>query len=226
MAIAPNDLRPSFGKWIRDGYNKPSYSDVFVYCVHALKRNLHLLVDTERANRLKAYMKYIEQPIYHSVSIDASLIDDFRYLRVQLDELKFGNGGDGDSKITEIFGACAIDLGNPIWNSWVSECKTAIDMFFRYVYYKGTNCIPYGQMQYIRHVYRPQIENKVQEATNSNSIEIEIKINYNDLSIIRDEKGIRIAIRTAFTGYKVNKFYRISKCSIKSDLITLTVEKN
>ena len=225
MAIEPSNFRPTFGKWIYTGYSQRGWSDCYVYCIHALKRNLHLLVDAESENRLGEYFKYIEQPIYSGVEVSTSLIDDFRFLKVRLDELKFGDDGDGDSKIKEIFAVYAIALSNPCWNSWVSESKTAIDMFFRYIYYKGTKSELCGQKRYVQEQYREEIIQKIDEVIGLNRNQIQLSYDP-DLLIVRDNQGVKEAVRSALDKFEIDESLSITNVSIKSDLITLTFEQD
>lgn len=223
MAIKPSNFKPTFGKWIYTGYSQTGWSDFYVFCVHALKRNLNLLVPEEFANRLEDYFKYIEQPIYSGVEVSASLIDDFKYLRVRLDELKYGDDEDGDSKIKEIYGAYVIALNNPCWNSWVSESKTAIDMFFRYIYYKGTKNECCGQKRYVREHYRDEIVQKIDEVIGLNRNQIQLSYDH-DLLIVHNDQGVKDAVRSALSKFKINESCHITKVDIISDMITLTFE--
>lgn len=160
MALAPTTLKPTFGKWIFTGYQQPEYSDLYVFCTHALKRSLHLLVDNERANRLKFYLSFIEKPIYDGIEVSDSFINDLKILRMRLSDPNISDESEGDSIVKEIFGGCDMVFGEADWNSWVYESKIAIDMFLRYIHFKGTESKLCGQQNYIRDQYLSDIVEK------------------------------------------------------------------
>ena len=149
MAIAPSELRPSFGEWIYSGYRKRSYSKVYVDCIHALKQNLQQLVDSDRAHRLEPYLKFVENPIYEDIEVSNDLISDLRYLRDQLGQVT------DESVLEVIYGECAKATTESNWKSWIHESKTAIDMYLRYIHFKGSNSESCGQYNYVRNEYRP-----------------------------------------------------------------------
>ena len=71
MAIAPTNMRPSFDKWIQIGYYRPTYSGLYVYCIHALKQGVHSIVDSDLANRLERYLEIIEIPLHDEFELIA-----------------------------------------------------------------------------------------------------------------------------------------------------------
>ena len=223
MALKPSNFKPTFGKWIYTGYHQPEYSDLYVFCIHALKRSLHMLVDTKRANRLEFYLSFIEKPIYDDVEVSDSFINDLKELRIRLSDQNISDESEGYSIVKEIFGDCDMVFGESDWNSWVYESKIAIDMFLRYIRFRGTKSELCGQQNYIRDQYLSDIVEKkaIAERLNRN----EIKLTYNpNLLIVHDDKGIRGAVRSALYRFKINESCHITKVEIISDMITLTFE--
>lgn len=220
MAIAPSKIRPTFGKWISIEYTERSYSDLFVYCIHALKRSIHNFVDAELSNRLGRYLEFIEIPIYDDVEISPELIDDFRELRSCLDGLTYEEGSDSNQTIIQIFEDYARTLDEPNWNSWIIESKTAIDMYMRYLHFKGEQCELCGQTRYIQETYKSELEAKLKESTESYNSTLELQYS-SSLLIIGDDSDIKKAIRNALKGLKIGNNHQIEKVSIKSNLISV-----
>ncbi len=224
MAIAPTKLKPSFGKWISTEYSERSYSDLYVYCIHAIKRGIHKIVEAELSNRLKSYLEFVEIPLHDNLEISSDSISDFRELRSRLDELKFDSKSNCDQTIIHIFEDYARALDEPNWNSWIKESKTAIDMYMRYIHFKGEQSELCGQTCYVQEIYRNEIGEILEEGNRPNMKEIELSYDPS-LLIVGDDNDIKKAIRSALKGLKVNDNNRVTKVSIKSNLITISLEQ-
>ena len=218
MAIAPSELRPSFGEWIYSGYRKRSYSKVYVDCIHALKKNLPQLVDSVRADRLETYLKFVENPIYEDIEVSNDLISDLRYLRDQLGQVT------DESVLEVIYGECAKATTESNWKSWIHESKTAIDMYLRYIHFRGKHSKLSGQYCYVRYKYRDQLEEEIDKAVPQSKNYIELDYD-SSILIAGDNKVIKSALRGALTKFRVNCSYRITKVNIKINKIRLTFEQ-
>ena len=170
--------------------------------------------------RNQCFRVHVQLIIGDELSSDS--ISDFRELRSRLGGLNIEN--DSDRIIFQIFEDYARALDEPNWNSWITGSKTAIDMYQRYIRFKGEQSELCGQRCYVQEIYRNEIGEILEEGNRPNMKEIELSYDPS-LLIVGDDNDIKKAIRSALKGLKVNDNNRVKKVSIKSNLITISLEQ-